>query len=200
MRNFLIALAALLFFQQCIANVSVIVSGSMEDTLLVGDVVLVNRVAYGLRLKRAKPPVAFRKPVKQGDIILAVSPAEKADLMKRCVAVGGQTVELRDKTLFIDGIAENPAPGVKHADPDTISYKDLGKKRDTMPPKTVPPDSMFLMGDNRDFSLDSRLLGPRPENEVIGKAVMILWSLDPKVSWSRPWEKFRSGRWFKKIN
>ncbi len=200
MRSFLIALAVLFVIQQSLASLSIVVSESMEDTLLVGDTMLVFRAAYGLRLPFASRPFAFRTPVRPGDIVLVVNPFEKADLVKRCVAVAGQTVELRAKTLFVDGVAEVPPPGVKHADPDTISYKDYGKKRDTMPLRAVPADSLILMGDNRDFSLDSRIIGPRPQADVIGRVTLVLWSMDPSMSWSTPLKKFRAERWFKRIN
>ena len=200
MRNFLLILLALFFIQQSVASLSIVISDSMEDTLFVGDTVLVSRTAYGFRLPFTAHPIAFAKPVARGDIVLAANPHEGPDLVKRCVAVGGQTVELRKKTLSVDGVAEIPPPGLKHADPDTIQFKDYGKKRDTMPVRTIPADSLFFMGDNRDYSLDSRVLGSLPETGVIGRVGLILWSIDPEVSWATPWKKFRSGRWFKRIN
>ena len=117
--------------------------------------------------------------------------------VKRRAAVGGDTVRISGKTLFVNG-REISLPGnAKHADPSVIP-KDQAK-RDFLNPVVVPPNSLFVMGDNRDFSSDSRLWGCVSERSLIGKAVIILFSIDPNAPWTDLPRKLRTSRWFKDI-
>ncbi|MCL6106298.1 MAG: signal peptidase I [Actinobacteria bacterium] len=135
-------------------------SGSMEKTLEVGDRVLVNRQAYRF------------SSVKRGDIIVFNSPVQAGtDLIKRVIAVGGDTIRIDEGQVFLNGR------------PQVESYVN-GKDMSSFPPQTVPRGYVFVMGDNRPNSFDSRYWPSPwlPENSIIGKAFMIYWPLD-RITW-----------------
>jgi signal peptidase I len=154
-------------------------SGSMEDTLLVGDHLVVNRFIYGaepLTLAQRLLPI---RSIERGDIVVFSSPEDfQMDVIKRCVGLPGDLVELRDKELLVNGepVAE---PFVEHRDPRmggrTHSVAEL-VRRDQYGPFRVPEGQYFCLGDNRDFSLDSRFWGPVPRDLVKGRASVIYWS------------------------
>ncbi len=157
-------------------------SGSMEDTLLVGDYLFVNKMIYGseidigsgdMRLVHYRFP-AIRKP-QRGDIIVFRFPEDPSrDFIKRCVALEGQRVEVRGKLLYVDGERQEE-PYVIHSDSRTLPR---GSVRDNFGPLVVPKGQIFMMGDNRDNSLDSRFWGPLPIDLVKGKAMILYWSWD----------------------
>jgi signal peptidase I len=158
-------------------------TGSMEDTLQVGDFLFVNKMIYGSEIDigwQGQRFVYFRFPAirepKQGDIIVFRFPEDPArDFIKRCVAVGGQQVEIRDKVLYVDG-KPREEPYVVHKDPRTIPPDTNG--RDNFGPYVVPQGHLFMMGDNRDNSHDSRFWGALPRNLVKGQAMILYWSWD----------------------
>lgn len=164
-----------------IAEAERIPSGSMEDTLLIGDLIVVNKIIYGAPV----PLTGFRLPaVRQpqpGDIITFKWPGDRrTNYVKRCVAVAGQIVEVRDKVLFIDG--------ARFPDPALSKFVDTGvpagdnTPRDNFGPYRVPPGTVFAMGDNRDSSYDSRFWGPVPLNLIDGKVEFIQWSIAPDAT------------------
>jgi len=158
-------------------------SESMLNTLLVGDFLFVNKLDYGPKL----PLTDIRLPgfghPKPGDVIVFQSPEDtRIDLIKRCVATAGQTVEVRNKDLFVDG-QKRVEPYVIHIDP-TVHPANFDQ-RDNFGPFTVPPNDLFMMGDNRDNSNDSRFLGPVPMNLVKGRARFFYWSWDSARRWPR---------------
>jgi signal peptidase I len=158
-------------------------SGSMEDTLLTGDFLFVNKMIYGseidigyrdYRLVHHRFP-AIRRP-QRGDIIVFRFPEDPGrDFIKRCVAVEGQRVEVRDKILYVDG-TRMEEPFAIHTDPSTVPRGT--NARDNFGPVVVPKGHIFMMGDNRDNSLDSRFWGPLPVDLVKGKAMILYWSWD----------------------
>jgi signal peptidase I len=132
-------------------------SGSMERTLLIGDRVLVNKFIY-----------RFRTP-QSGDVVVFLSPEDSSvDFIKRVIAVGGQTVEVRDGTVYVDGTPRTE-PFVTTTVKDTYT---------SQRPVTVPPGYVWLMGDNRTNSRDSRFFGPRPVGDLLGQAMCVYWPLD----------------------
>jgi signal peptidase I len=151
-------------------------SGSMLPTIQIGDHLFVNKLAYGMHvdvpfLNRALVITQWR-PLKRGDIIVFVSPVDrKTDLIKRVIAVAGDTVEIRNKRLFING-QEVADPNANFTD-RTNRYS---APRDNFGPVTVPPGKFFVMGDNRDQSYDSRYWGFADEKDVKGQATFIYWS------------------------
>jgi signal peptidase I len=158
-------------------------TGSMEDTLLAGDFLFVNKMVYGSeidigfggnRILYYRFP-AIREP-RPGDIIVFRYPDDPArDFIKRCVAVGGQVVELRDKVLYVDG-RPREEPYAVHKDPQILPRE--RSRRDNFGPFVVPQGHLFMMGDNRDNSHDSRFWGALPRNLVKGKAMFLYWSWD----------------------
>ena len=192
-------------------------TGSMEDTLLVGDFLLVNKFIYGIRtpdwigipftdigfnVASHRFP-ALRKP-KQGDIVVFKYPLDpKLNYIKRCIAVAGQTVEIRNKKVFVDGV-EFPLPddgkftnnrmipsGVRERG---ILYMGENWSKDNFGPITVPEGHYFVMGDNRDNSADSRYWGFLPKKNVVGKAMVIYFSWDKYVPMYRGLKKIRWDR------
>ncbi len=149
-------------------------TGSMEDTLLVGDFLFVSKFLYGAEVPftgGARLP-GIRDP-RRGDIIVFRYPQDPSqDYIKRCVAVGGDTVEYRDKVLYING-ERQIEPYVKHADGERIV-----QGRDNFGPIVVPEGKYFMMGDNRDRSSDSRYWGFLDHDLIRGKALFIYWSWD----------------------
>ncbi|MGH7816111.1 MAG: signal peptidase I, partial [Candidatus Binatia bacterium] len=160
-------------------------SGSMLPTLLIGDHILVNKFLYGLRLPYPLDTmiVHWGQPQK-GDVIVFVFPRDPSkDFIKRVVAVPGDTLEVRHKQLYINGAQANDPHGT-FADED----REIPGPRDNFGPLTVPPHKLFVMGDNRDRSHDSRFWGFVDFDEVKGKAFMIYWSWDGDDRWVR-WER-----------
>jgi signal peptidase I len=152
-------------------------SGSMEDTLLIGDHLLVNKFIYGTQLPFSDEPLlAIRQP-ERGDIIVFEFPEDKdksyfkrRDFIKRVVGLPGDTVEIRNKNVFING--------ERYMTPEAV-YKDgnlIPGPRDNMPPVAVPDDSYFVMGDNRDRSYDSRFWKFVDRSAIKGLAFIKYWS------------------------
>ncbi len=166
-------------------------SKSMEDTLLVGDFLLANKFLYGSRL----PLIGVRLPAlrdpRPGDIVIFKFPRDqKTNYIKRCVAVGGQTVEIRNKVLYVDGERFDNKPSVKFEDAGRIAPAPQSP-RDNFGPFRVPKDHFFMMGDNRDSSYDSRFWGPVHKKFILGRAMVIHWSWRtdphaPEWQWSNP--------------
>lgn len=148
-------------------------TSSMETTLLPGDFLFVNKFFYGAQL----PFTAWRLPgfthPKPGDIIVFQFPQDpKQDYIKRCIAVEGQTIEVRNKQIYVDQ---------KPLDESYTIFRDPHPRadvRDNMAPYKVPADCLFMMGDNRDQSYDSRFWGPVPMRMVRGKAWVTYFSWD----------------------
>jgi signal peptidase I len=182
-----IALIMALMIKTSVVEAYKIPSGSMENTLLVGDFLLANKFVYGMKL-----PIPFtdiRLPAiedpKPGDIVIFKPPINpNINYIKRCIAIEGQTVEIRNKQLYVDGKLVPMPPEGKHDDPSMIPYMEgvQGGRRDNMPLIKVPPGKMFMMGDNRDNSFDSRFWGFLDRDKVMGRALMIHWSLSPEVN------------------
>jgi len=173
-------------------------SGSMEDTLLVGDQLLVVKFLYGTRIPfSGKRVLKFRDP-RPGDVIVFKFPQDMSkDYIKRCIAVEGQEIEIRDKEVYVDGVRQELPLHAKTIDPSVYPLH-MGS-RDNMPPETVPPGHVFVLGDNRDNSNDSRYWGYVPCENIKGKAVMLYWSWNKdkdyplrKIIHSIRWKRFFS--------
>ncbi len=167
-------------------------TGSMENTLLPGDFLFINKLAYGARLPFTDVRLPGYTQPKRGDIIVFEFPLDpKVDYIKRCVAVAGQTVEIRNKVLYIDGTPQTE-PYVVHKDARVFNDPNSENfKRDNFPPFKVPPGHILMMGDNRDFSYDGRFWGPVDLRRVHGKAWVTYFSWNPEKKLPRPLRMFR---------
>ncbi len=162
-------------------------SGSMEDTLLIGDHLLVNKFIYGLQVPFSDEAVLSLRDPERGDIIVFEFPEDKdksyfqrRDFIKRVVGLPGDKIEVRSKSVYVNG--------ERYLTPQAV-YKDgdlTASPRDNMPLITVPEDKYFVMGDNRDRSYDSRFWGFVDRSVIKGRAFIKYWSWDS--------EKFRP-RW-----
>lgn len=182
--SLIVAVIMALIIKTSIVEAYKIPSGSMEDTLLVGDFLLANKFVYGMTL-----PIPFfdiRLPAiedpKPGDIIIFKYPENpKINFIKRCIASGGQTVEIKNKQVYVDGELVPMPPDGKHTDDRIIPYREnvYGGDRDNLPPTVVPEGYLFVMGDNRDNSSDSRFWGFLDKHLVTARALMVHWSWAP---------------------
>jgi signal peptidase I len=184
LKAFLIAIVLAVIIKTSIVEAYKIPSSSMEDTLLIGDFLIANKFVYGARI----PLLDWRLPAirepKQGDVIIFKWPGDGVtNYIKRCVATPGQTVEIKDKVLYVDGrVFPNP-PFSKFTDMQIKPRPTPGgDSRDNWGPYVVPKDYYFMMGDNRDNSYDSRFWGPVPRDNILGEAMIIHWSWGPDTN------------------
>jgi signal peptidase I len=160
----------------------------MEPTLLIGDHLLVNKFAYGIKLPLIdKKVLVFNEPERE-DIIVFIFPQDKTkDFIKRVIGVPGDTIEIRKKKIYINGKLWQDSHGV-YRDSEVTSLV----PRDNFGPVVVPPGHVMVMGDNRDRSYDSRFWGFVPFDQIKGKALILYWSWD-KLS-DDIWHKIRYKR------
>ncbi|HEX3702211.1 MAG TPA: signal peptidase I, partial [Vicinamibacterales bacterium] len=178
--SIVIAVILALFIRTFVVQAFKIPTGSMEENLLIGDHLLVNKFIFGpteSRLERALLPVMA---IRRRDVIVFKYPEDPdRDFIKRVIGLPGETVELRDKRVYINGQPlDEPyvhflEPPGSESDVHEVTSYDV---RDHYGPVTVPPDQYFMMGDNRDNSADSRYWGFLRRDLVKGKALMIYWS------------------------
>ena len=188
-----IAVILALFIRAFVVQAFKIPSGSMENTLLIGDYILVNKFIYGVKIPFTGITVLPISNPKRGDIIVFKFPEDPSkDFIKRVVAVGGDTVEIRDKQVYVNGQLQ-VNPHAIYADPRHFSdpriYPPELLKRDNMPPLKVPEGKLFVMGDNRDESNDSRFWGLVDLSAVLGKAFMVYWSWDSQKTIGVRWDR-----------
>jgi signal peptidase I len=165
-----VALFIALLIRTFIIQPYIIPSESMLNTLRIGDRLFVTKFSYGIHLPFIEKEIFSIGEPKRGDIIVFPYPKDKSvDYIKRVVGIPGDVIELRDKQLYRNGEA------VKE---DYVIHSDLGVSyhRDNMKPVTVPPGKVFVMGDNRDRSQDSRYWGFVDKDTIHGKALLIYWS------------------------
>jgi signal peptidase I len=158
-------------------------SESMKDTLLVGDFLFVNKFEYGPKVPFTKVRLPGIRGPRPGDVIVFQFPQDPSkDFIKRCIATGGETVEIRDKRVLLDG-RPLEEPYAIHTD---AAVRPGGyENRDNFGPLTVKPGEMFMMGDNRDNSNDSRYWGTLDMDLVKGRAMFLYWSWDGEKNWPR---------------
>jgi len=183
-----IAVVLALCIRTLVVQAFKIPSGSMEPTLLIGDHILVNKFIYGVSVPLVdKKLMRFSTP-RRGDVIVFIYPIDPdKDFIKRVIAIGGDEVQIRDKKIYINGSMIEDPHGV-YSEPYVLSDRIRGGSRDNYGPVTVPQDSLFVMGDNRDKSYDSRFWGFVNVNKVKGKAFIIYWS------WESLFKNFRLSR------
>jgi signal peptidase I len=177
------ALALTMFLRAFVIQAFRIPSESMRDTLLVGDFLFVNKFEYGPKIPFTHIRLPGLRAPKTGDVIVFQFPQDPSkDFIKRCIGTGGHTLEIREKQLILDG-KQMKEPYVIHTDP---SVRPAGyENRDNFGPLTVEPGRLFMMGDNRDNSNDSRYWGQLDMDLVKGRAMFLYWSWDPEKNWPR---------------
>ena len=211
-RGLLLFLVAFGFFRTAIADWNPVPSGSMRPTILEGDVVWVNRLAYDLKIPLTNIVIAKLGEPQRGDIVTFASPKDGTRLIKRIVAVPGDTVELRDEVLFINGRPAqytNLAPAKEAigyglvVDAIQATESVAGSRRTVQTLAgvrakrsfgvlAVPAGQFFMLGDNRDNSEDSRFIGVVPRELLIGRAERVLVSANITGNWLPRFERTAS--------
>lgn len=211
-RGFLFFLIGLGLLRTAIADWNPVPSGSMRPTILEGDVVFVNRVAYDLKLPLTDVSLLRLGEPQRGDIVTFSSPTDGTRLIKRISALPGDVVAMREGVLYVNGeaaqyehlqeVVEPLAPGVavralratesvqgaQHA----VQFLEGASARHSFEALTVPAEHFFMLGDNRDNSADSRYIGVVPREKLIGRAVRVLVSADITDGWQPRFERWVS--------
>ena len=173
---FIIAILIALFIRTFLVQAFKIPSGSMLPTLYIGDYLLVNKFIYGVRMPFTGKVLVPVKNPKRDDIIVFRFPKDRSiDYIKRVVGLPGDSIELREKTLYINGEKVEDSHAY-HSSP--VLLRPEANPRDSFAPITVPAGHYFVMGDNRDNSNDSRYWGFVSEDDILGKAMVLYWSWD----------------------
>ena len=212
-----VAVVLFVVIRTFILQTFVITSGSMEDALLVGDFLIANRAAVGVRIPWTHTRIPGYSSVRRGDILVFDPPHEPdLKLVKRLIGVAGDTVSMKDGVLAINGQPQDE-PYVKHRNPagdypdprmvwqteylvDTVPKATYRPTRDNWGPLVIPEDRYFMLGDNRDTSLDSRYWGLLEGWRLEGRVSFIYFSYN-KASF-RPFpmiREIRFGRVFSRI-
>lgn len=210
LRSLLVVLGAVFCIRTFVAEATVIPTGSMEDTILIGDHVFLDKLLYGPQLPYTSWRMPEIKPVRRGDIVAFHYPRKPSVMfVKRVIAIGGDVIKIIDKQVYVNGqplrepyvhfeytnmypLRANFPPAL-----DQIPYLPVGPGEwdpgwvREMPAFIradglhVPPGSFFAMGDNRDNSLDSRFWGFVPDSDVVGEPLFVYWSYDaPTPEWT----------------
>lgn len=175
-----IALALALIIRAFLVQAFSIPSGSMEPTLLVGDYLLVNKFAYGIRNPFSNNILIPWGEPQRGDVVVFIYPMDPTkDYIKRVIGLPGDRIQIINKKLYINGrITQIPPPSDDPSAPRAV-YREpeiTPTERDNFGPVVVPKDSYFVMGDNRDHSYDSRFWGFVPMDNFRGKAFIMYFS------------------------
>ena len=186
-----------LFVRTWVVQAFKIPTGSMENNLLIGDHLLVNKLVSGPSLTSFERMILPLREPKRGDVMVFKYPDEpERDFIKRVIGLPGDTLELRSKKVYINGQPLDE-PYVHFLQPPVSTDSAFHEVtsfdvRERYGPVTVPPNQYFVMGDNRDNSQDSRYWGFVKRDKIKGKAFLIYWSWDGDKHWLRWW---RLGRY-----
>jgi len=188
-----------LLFTTFVAQATQVPTESMKPTILVGDHFFLDKIAFPGNFPAAVRPYLPRRSIRRGDIIAFKSPVDaKIPFVKRVIGEPGDTVELREKTLYVNGEPIDE-PYKIHVDSgiyrtDSWTPHELSV-RDNYGPVVVPPDSFFVMGDNRDNSQDSRYWGFVHRDAIIGKPLFVYWSYeaDPYIPTEQTFKEWVEG-------
>ena len=209
-RIFVLMILIVSSLRSALADWNDVPTGSMKPTIQEGDRVVVNKLAYDLKIPFTTINVAKWGDPDRGDIVVLFSPLDGTRLVKRVVAIPGDKVEMRDNQLFVNGNLAKQSPilsGTTDGEATHVVDEDLyGRKHRLMltpeipavrsfGPVLVPQGSYFVLGDNRDNSNDSRFIGLIERRRIVGKAVAVAFSLD-RQRWFRP----RKDRFFEGLN
>lgn len=179
------ALALALVIRYCLIQTYQIPSGSMENTLVVGDRFIANKCIYGIRIPFTTTRVLKLRNPRRGDVIVFEYPLDRSkDFIKRVIGVPGDSIQVKDKQVYVNGVLYRN-PHEIHKDAAFIPAS--SGERDNFGPVTVPANAYFVMGDNRDNSYDSRFWGFVRESDIRGKALIKFWSWDSEA-WRIRWD------------
>jgi signal peptidase I len=180
----LIALVLALFIRTFVVQAFKIPSGSMKNTLLIGDHILVNKFIYGVRSPFTRKLWIPVKEPERGDVAVFIYPVDrKKDFIKRVIGIQEDTIQIINKNVYVNGKLFPDPPGMQHSEQRILPGS--VQPRDNMGPVTVPKGKIFVMGDNRDESYDSRFWGFVPIKDIKGKAFTIYWSWNSDNFWPR---------------
>jgi signal peptidase I len=188
--SIIIAILLALLIRAFVIQAFKIPSGSMKPTLLVGDHILVNKFIYGVKLRIPFTALNYTLiPIsspKRNDVVVFIFPKEtNKDFIKRVIGLPGDTVQIKNKQVYINNQPMEDLHGT-HSDQRIIP--EMEQPRDNTGPLVVPPGMIFVMGDNRDESYDSRFWGFVDQKLILGQAFIIYWSWDRTefgIRWSR---------------
>ena len=205
-RQFFALLFCIVFFKSAIADLSSISGASMLPTLLDGDKVWVNKLAYDVKIPFTEISLAEVSDPKHGDIVIIDSKVADKRLVKRIVGIPGDTIYMQNNALIINGVAadyevlsregssiiiEEHLPEKTHQ--ARLARGFLNRRGRSYGPSVVPDDQYFVLGDNRDNSADSRTYSFVPREEIIGRSSSVVFSLDSDNSYLPRGERFLSG-------
>lgn len=181
-----IAVLIAFFIRTFIIQAFKIPSGSMKPTLQIGDHILVTKFIYGIKIPIIRKTIVSVSEPKRDDMVVFIYPEDRSkDFVKRVIGIGGDNIEIRNKKIYLNGLPYKDNYGTYT---DDMIIPGAAQPRDNFGPVTVPPGSVFVMGDNRDQSYDSRFWGFVDLRDVLGKAFIIYWSWnndEHNVRWSR---------------
>jgi signal peptidase I len=208
-KSFLMFLCLIGIFRSAVAELNGIPSGSMRPNLLEGDVIIVNRAAYNLKVPLTDVVLARLGEPARGDVVTFHSPKDGTRLIKRLIALPGDVVEMRNERLVINGKAADyevegtvrEAVGSEQLDAVRLGETVAGRRHriQLLPevdatrsfgPVTIPKDQYLVLGDNRDNSADSRFIGLVPRDLLIGRAERVLVSADYLGNWMPRTDRF----------
>ena len=183
LESVVVAVILALFIRTFVVQAFKIPTGSMETNLLIGDHLLVNKLVYSPSLGALEPSLLAKRPIARGHVVVFKFPEDPArDFIKRVIGLPGETIEIRDKTVYVNGeplvepYVHFLEPPLSRTDPEYgLRSEDL---RDNWGPQLVPAGHLFVLGDNRDNSRDSRFWGFLPLDQVKGRALMVYWSYE----------------------
>jgi signal peptidase I len=182
----IIAILIALVIRTFVMQAFKIPSRSMVPTLLVGDQLLVNKFIYGVKIPFLRKTIIPVTNPEKGDIVVFIYPNDRSkDFIKRVIGIAGDKIEIKNKRIFINDKEYSDSYGIYS---DNLIYPGAIQPRDNFGPVTVPQGSLFVMGDNRDESSDSRYWGFVDIKDVEGKAFIIYWSWnheDNNLRWRR---------------
>ena len=205
-RNFLLLLCAIVFFKSAIADLSSISGASMLPTLVDGDKVWVNKLAYDVKVPFTDVTLAKLSDPTRGDIVIIDSVQARKRLVKRIVGVPGDQVEIQNNALIINGdsvdyevlsrdggamIIEEALPGRNHQ--VRLTRYLMNSSSRSYGPVVVPEDRYFVLGDNRNSSADSRVYSFIPREEIIGRSRSVVFSLDSENYYLPRGSRFMEG-------
>jgi len=194
----LVALAA---FRTTVADWHDVPTGSMEPSIEPGDRIVVNNLAYQLQAPFLGWHLVEWSDPQRGDVVVCYSPANGQRLVKRVIGVPGDTVEMRRNVLLINGRAANyhwdnllsGTESLPAGKPHPVQLIPAMPSRRSFAPLTVPAGEFYVMGDNRDNSLDSRYFGFVDRGQIVGRAIGIAFSLDPDHHRTPRWDRTLRG-------